>query len=91
MYMLDELRNIKSSNDLQIRQTKLEKLHIELIELIRRARYLQKKGHVSSYEDTFDISNELRDEILRICAIPGAREIFEKIQQEALYLIDHID
>ena len=91
MHILDELRSVKTIKDLRERESKLEKLHIELVELIRRARFLEKRGQVSSYEDTFDISRDLRDEILRVCTIPGNREIFEQIQQEALYLIDHID
>ena len=91
MQMLDELREVKSVSDLQKSRAKLEKLHLELVEIIRRARFLQKKGYKTSDQQSFDISLELRDEILRVCSLQGAREIFEKIQQEALYLMDHIE
>ena len=91
LQLLEELRPIQNVQDLERKKGKLAKIHLEIVHVIKQAKALRDKGEPLSLEDAYDVSFALRDEILRICGLPGARKVLEEIQAESLYQIDHLD
>ena len=91
LQMVEELRSVRSLEDLMDKKRVLSKLHLQLVDLIEKTRLWQKKEN-KTQEPLLSLSSDLlRDEMLRVLRIEGTQEIMEEIQKEALYLLDHID
>lgn len=89
--IIKEIQVIQSREELIAKTPRLRKLFHKLVEVIMAAQEFRDK-HPG---DVFTLSNEdrhlndvLRAELIRLFSIEGARDIFEKIQQDSLYRLD---
>ncbi len=82
---LKDLKEVRSNKDLKKRESSLRKKYQKLAKLILM---------VQSLEDLSDkgLENELEDELYyemeRIYLLPGCREILEKVQEDALTILE---
>jgi hypothetical protein len=84
--MIEELQYVQTYQDLKQHQKKLEQLHNELVDCIEQA----KKSNVVSIDNESLTSNLLKEEMIRVLLIENAPQVFEEIQKEALYRLDHL-
>lgn len=83
-----ELQAIETREDLIAHQEQLSRLYLELAEVMIRAEKASQKWVERPEEFNAEVNEKLKRELLRVYQIPGAREIVEQSQKEALYKLD---
>jgi hypothetical protein len=90
--LLTDLQKIENREQLLASQPKLKKHFETMIDLIIEAREFQQKHLEEGESENDDRTNtaeaDLQEELRRIYAIEGGREIVERSQQEALVRLD---
>ncbi len=89
--LIKHLEQIESQEELLRAEPVLKKIFDAYVGLINQAREYQLKHTDEVATDggsDFSISDALKEELRRIFAIEGGREIIERAQQEALVRLD---
>ncbi|MBS0653238.1 MAG: hypothetical protein JSR39_06870 [Verrucomicrobia bacterium] len=89
--LIKHLEAIESQEELLRAEPVLKKDFEAYVDLIQQARAYQLKQAdeiVLDASSDFSVSDELKEELRRIFAIEGGREIIERAQQEALVRLD---
>lgn len=89
--LIKHLEAIESQEELLRAEPVLKKDFEAYVDLIQQAREYQLKHAdeiVLEASSDFSVSGELKEEMRRIFAIEGGREIIERAQQEALVRLD---
>jgi hypothetical protein len=79
--LIHQFEQVESRDDLLEREVKLKKLYTHLADLMLSA---EEVGGSSEPPDEM-LNRRLRDELVRVYAIPGGREIVERAQGEAVH------
>jgi hypothetical protein len=89
--ILKDMQSVQSRDELIVRLPHLKKLFNKLVDVMIAAHELKAKHTTEtpafSAEDRI-LSDVLLAELTRVYAIEGARDLVEKIQEEALYRLD---
>ena len=89
--VIEHLESIESHEELLRAEPTLKKDFEAYVDLIKQAREYQAMHSdevVSDASIDFSVSDELKQQLRRIYAIEGGREIIERAQQEALVRLD---
>lgn len=86
--ILHDLKEVHTKQDLLARTSHLKKNYKKMAKLIALFdEYLQSHEMPSQQKEPSSTSQQLCHELLRIYEIPGAKEVLQRIQQEALYYL----
>ena len=90
--LVEELRKIDNREQLARAQPLLKKYFEDFVTLMIRAREFQEKhfdiNNELSIASESSISSQLEEQLRRIYALEGGRELIERAQQEALVRLD---
>ena len=89
--IIKEIQFIQSREELIVKTPRLKKLFHKLVEVIMAAQEFRDKHPGDSFalsNEGHQLSDALRAELIRLFSIEGARDIFEKTQQDSLYRLD---
>lgn len=86
--LVRQLRDVETLDDIAKRGPKIRSLSFELVELMKKADVYYKKTHQEIVPRDLPITEVLRSEMKRIYQLDGGREMIEKYQREALFLLD---
>lgn len=75
-----ELQDVETRDDLILKKGQLKKLFNQFVEVLIKT----KKTQVTNNEHDIQWSEQLKEELIRIYSINGAREVIESSQKDAL-------
>jgi len=83
---LKDLKDVRSKEDLKKRESSLRNKYQKLANLILMVQSLE---DLSDKDQMNELADELYYEIERIYLLPGCREILEKVQGDALTILEY--